>query len=147
MFSHVLVLCVGNICRSPTAEYLLRARAEAAGQAMEVASAGLGALVGHEADPLAREVAAEHGLDLAPHRARQLTGEMLRQHDLVLVMEDWQRRELEAAHGFAKGRIHLLGKWNNMEIADPYKKPRAEFERAWDQIEECVGLWSEKLWP
>ena len=65
----------------------------------------------------------------------------------MLVMEQWQHKELEAAHSFAKGRIHLLGKWNNMEIADPYKKPRVEFERAYDQIEECVNLWSEKLWP
>lgn len=147
MFSRILVLCVGNICRSPIAEYLLRAQAQRLGQQVEVASAGLGALVGHEADALAQEVAAGHGLDLSPHRARQVTESQLKSHDLVLVMEQWQLKEIETAHAFAKGRVHLLGKWNDMEIADPYRQPRAEFERAWEQIEQCVELWSGKLWP
>ena len=114
---------------------------------MVIQSAGLGALVGHEADAMAQAVAAEHGLDLSQHRAQQLTEAHLRASDLVLVMEQWQQKELESAHSFAKGRIHLLGKWNNMEIADPYKKPRPYFEQAYEQIEECVNLWSEKLWP
>lgn len=69
MIKTVLVVCVGNICRSPMAEGLLkRALPEA-----NVASAGLGALVGQPADPYAVALMSGLGLDISGHRARQLS--------------------------------------------------------------------------
>ena len=83
MIKSVLVVCVGNICRSPTGERLFKR----ALPHLPVASAGLGALVGHAADKTATEVAAEKGLSLEGHEAQQLTASLCREYDLILVME------------------------------------------------------------
>lgn len=146
MFSSVLVVCVGNICRSPMGEYLLRSLLSARNEAVTVQSAGLGALVGHGADPFALEVMTEHGIDMQQHRARQLDDTLLKQHELILVMEQWQQKEIELRHPFARGRVHLLGKWGTGEIADPYKKPKAAFIEAYALIERSCNEWCEKVW-
>lgn len=83
MFNKILVVCVGNICRSPTAERLLRQFHPA----LTVSSAGLGALVGKGADPCAISVAQAHNLSLENHCARQISGRMCREFDLILTME------------------------------------------------------------
>ena len=67
MFDKVLVVCIGNICRSPTAEYLLRHRLGA--RATMIESAGLAALAGNPVDPVAGELLAQHGIDASAHRA------------------------------------------------------------------------------
>ena len=68
----VLFVCLGNICRSPTAEYVARAEFEKLGLRIPVASRGLGNWhVGQGADPRAVAAARAHGFDLSPHRARQ----------------------------------------------------------------------------
>ena len=74
MFKTILVVCSGNICRSPIGEGLLRDRLRGK---VTVSSAGCTALVGHPADPLAVEVAAEHNCDISAHRARQIDTELL----------------------------------------------------------------------
>src|SRR6266542_2985353 len=76
MFENVLIVCVGNICRSPMAEGLLRARFVGHRRA-RIESAGLAALEGRPADPIAVELLAERGIDISAHRARQLTPELL----------------------------------------------------------------------
>lgn len=146
MFSNILVVCVGNICRSPMGEYLLKAHAMQANTAVVVASAGLGALVGHGADPLAVEVMDEHGVDIGTHRAQQLTSELVKHYELILVMEQWQLQEIERLYPYARGRVHLLGKWGKEEIADPYKKPKAAFVEAYEKINRACEEWSKKLW-
>jgi protein-tyrosine phosphatase len=144
MFAKILVVCVGNICRSPMGEYLLRSGTAGAG--VTVASAGLGALVGHGADPLALEVMAEHGIDIGAHRAQQLTSQLVKEHELILVMELWQQREIERLYPFARGRVHLLGKWGGVEIADPYRQPKTVFVEAFEKIERACDEWCRKLW-
>lgn len=146
MFANILVVCVGNICRSPMGEFLLKQRADAAGATVTVASAGLGALVGHGADPFAVEVMNEHGVDIATHRAQQLTAELVKQHELILVMERWQQKEIEHLYPFSRGRVHLLGKWDDAEIADPYKKSKAIFLEAYEKIDKACNEWCNKLW-
>ena len=86
MFNKILVVCVGNICRSPTAERLLINYQPA----LTVDSAGLGALVGKGADERAASVALEHNLSLDGHVARQVSGRMCREYDLILAMEKRQ---------------------------------------------------------
>src|SRR5690606_29898007 len=100
----VLLVCIGNICRSPMAQALF---AQALPHA-DVSSAGLAALVGQPADPEAQAQIAQRGLDLSAHRARQLTGALVRQSDLLLVMDVEQRRFIEAHHPLARGRVFLL---------------------------------------
>lgn len=125
-------------------EYLLRSGTAGAG--VTVASAGLGALVGHGADPLALEVMAEHGIDIGAHRAQQLTSQLVKEHELILVMELWQQREIERLYPFARGRVHLLGKWGGVEIADPYRQPKTVFVEAFEKIERACDEWCRKLW-
>lgn len=143
MFNHIVVICVGNICRSPMAEALLAAKLRERGTV--VRSAGIGALVGHPAEPLAAELLAERGLDLSHHRARQLNDRIVREADLILVMEMWQQKELEKIYPHSRGRVHRLGRWGDFEVPDPYKKPRPAFEAALALIEQGVAEWEAKL--
>lgn len=64
MFKNILIVCVGNICRSPTAEALFAHRLS--GQGLTISSAGIGALVGNPMDKTAHEVLQDHGLELPP---------------------------------------------------------------------------------
>jgi protein-tyrosine phosphatase len=140
VFKKILVLCVGNICRSPTAEYLLRR--QLAGRDVQVNSAGLGALVGHPVEGHAMALLQEHGIDARPHRARQLDARMLREAELVLGMEP---RHLAAAARLApeaSGKLFLLGRWLEFDsVPDPYRQPRQAFEDVYSLIERGVGSW------
>jgi len=145
MFDNILIVCVGNICRSPMAEYLLQQMIKKQGMDTRVSSAGLAALVGHGADEYAIAVMTEHGIDGAAHRARQLDNEMVKQNELILVMEHWQKKEIESLFPYARGRVHLLGKWADAEISDPYKKPKEAFVHAFEKINKACDEWCSKL--
>ena len=83
MFNSILVVCIGNICRSPIGEHLLRHYLPT----QKIASAGVNALVGYPADPNTVIVAEKRGIDLSNHIARQLTAELCNEYDLILVMD------------------------------------------------------------
>ena len=127
-------------------EYLLINKLNKLGVKASVASAGLGALVGHGADPHTVTIMAEHGIDVDGHLARQLNSELVRQHELILVMEDWQRKEIESLYPFARGRVHTLGKWGTGDISDPYKKPIDAFLEAYENIDQACDEWCKKVW-
>jgi protein-tyrosine phosphatase len=109
MFNKILVVCVGNICRSPTAERLLQQYQPG----LTVGSAGLGALVGKGADERATSVAQHHNLSLDGHCARQVSAAMCREYDLILAME---KRHIHALCDIApemRGKVMLFGHWDN----------------------------------
>lgn len=138
MIKSVLVVCVGNICRSPTAERLLKR----ALPQTRMASAGLGALEGYPADKMASEVAAEHGLSLDGHQAQQLTAEMCRDFDLILVMEKRHIEQVNRIDPAARGKTMLLGHWlNQQEIADPYRKSREAFDAVYGLLDNATQKW------
>ncbi|WP_303905669.1 low molecular weight protein-tyrosine-phosphatase [Thiohalomonas denitrificans] len=143
MFKSILVVCVGNICRSPMAEGLFRAKL--GGRGIDVSSAGIGALVGKEADPTAVELMEQRGIDISFHRARQLDRAQVRSSELILVMEAWHRQEIEQHFPMARGRVYTLGHWEQFDIPDPYRKPREAFELALKAIEQGVEAWMERL--
>ena len=145
MFNSILIVCVGNICRSPMAEYQLRKKLELIDVNTYVSSAGLSALVGYGADKNAIEVMAERGLDGSSHRARQLDDNLVKQNELILVMEYWQQKDIEHLYPYARGRVHLLGKWDNVEISDPYKKPKQAFIEAYEKIDKACEEWCRKI--
>jgi protein-tyrosine phosphatase len=135
VFNRILMVCTGNICRSPMAEVLLARRLHDRGITAVVESAGIAALVGHGADPMAQALMGARGLDLAQHRARQLTAELLRSFELILVMETGQQRAVEASHPSARGRVHRIGRIGKFDVPDPYRQGRAAFERSLELIE------------
>lgn len=146
LFNRILVVCVGNICRSPMGEYLLRQEAEKSGQRPSISSAGLAALVGKGADNTASEVMQEHGIDMSAHRARQLSEELVSSHELILVMEEWQQQEIERLYPFSRGRVYLFGKWGVGDIADPYRQPKEFFVEAYNKLQLSTQDWKNKLW-
>lgn len=144
MFNRILVICVGNICRSPMAEALLGRQLSAYPQ-MSVTSAGIGALVGYPADETAQALLLKQGIDISTHRARQLNSAMLRQADLVLVMEAEHKRAIDMIDPSVRGKIYRLGEWGGFDISDPYRQPREAFEECLRLIQRGVADWSAKL--
>ncbi|MGB2247481.1 MAG: protein tyrosine phosphatase [Alcanivorax sediminis] len=142
MFQRVLVICDGNICRSPTvAEMLQKLKPELA-----ISSAGLVGLEGHDMEPTAREVAMNNGLDCGTHSARKLTSEMCRDSDLILVMESRQKDRLSQKFPEASGKAFLLTHWNGKnDIPDPFKRGRDAFERIYPMMDAATKAWAEKL--
>ncbi|WP_181941439.1 arsenate reductase/protein-tyrosine-phosphatase family protein [Klebsiella pneumoniae] len=142
MFNSILVLCTGNICRSPIAERILRDFFPE----KEIDSAGLGALVGKPADASAINVAEKNGISLQGHKGRQFTAEMGRRYQLILVME---RMHLEQVSNIApelRGKTMSLGHWNgNKDIPDPYKKSDEAFDSVYKLIEQSCKCWISKI--
>ena len=144
MIRHILVVCVGNICRSPMAEALLQR--ELRGQdGFTVESAGLGALVGHPASEHSVALMDELDLDISGHRARQIHPDMVSAADLVLVMEGGHRRAIDDADPTARGKVYRLGEWQDRDIKDPYRKERDAYEAALRDIQAGVASWVEKI--
>src|SRR3989338_2222591 len=120
MIRSVLVVCVGNICRSPVGERLLQTLAPQ----IAVTSAGLGAFVGQPADATASEVAAAYGLDLRGHAARQFTPALGQAADLILVMEPGHKAQISRDTPQLSGKTMLFDHWSGANgIADPYRPP------------------------
>jgi protein-tyrosine phosphatase len=124
------MVCTGNICRSPMAEVLLADRLRKLGLEANVSSAGLRAMVGAPADPLAVELMQQRGLDLSAHRGRQLSREIIHASDLVLVMEERQKQLVEGLDASARGRVHRLGRMGKFDVPDPYRRGSQAFDEA-----------------
>ncbi|AGO54438.1 MULTISPECIES: arsenate reductase/protein-tyrosine-phosphatase family protein [Serratia] len=142
MFDSILVVCVGNICRSPTAERLLKQHLPE----KEIASAGISALVGNPADKSAIAIAEKHHLSLEQHEARQLTKEMCREYSLILVME---KGHIDAVCRLApevRGKTMLFAHWlGQKEVPDPYRKSAEAFEFVYRLLDDAAQKWAEAL--
>ena len=146
MIQNVLVICIGNICRSPVAEALLSLKLKNTEPTVTVSSAGLGAMIGHPADPLSIELAQHLGLDISQHRARQMTPEIVFSSELILTMTKDQQLQVEQQYPGVRGRVHRLGKWGEFDVPDPYRRPKAIFQQSIALIEQGVNEWHKKLW-
>jgi protein-tyrosine phosphatase len=138
---NILVLCVGNICRSPLAQALLQRELPST----SVSSAGLSALTGSLADPMSVQIAQENGLDLSGHRAQQVTSILCKQAELILVMEQSHKAQLESLNPSVRGKVFLLGHYGPFDIPDPYRLDRSAFDFAYQGISQGVADWRTRI--
>nr|WP_034816051.1 low molecular weight protein-tyrosine-phosphatase [Ensifer sp. BR816] len=144
----ILFVCLGNICRSPLAEGVMRELVGRAGyrQSVSVDSAGTGAWhVGHPPDRRSIAVARAHGIDIKDLRGRQISAADFAAFDLILGMDRCNVSELmrlaspETAH-----KVHLfmtLATGRNVDVPDPYYETADAFDALYQGLEEgCSSL-------
>lgn len=141
MTKAVVVVCVGNICRSPMAAILLQSRCPT----LTVSSAGVAALIGEPAEPTAVALMAERNLDLGGHVGRQLDEAILSGNDMVLTMEEKHSRWIVNQWPQFRGRVFRIGHWGDFDVPDPYRRGEEAFRRALDLIDRGVDDWVAKL--
>jgi protein-tyrosine phosphatase len=141
MIDRVLVVCEGNICRSPLACAMLAASFPD----IHFSSAGTHALVGEGADPHVLEMARERGISLGDHIAAALTGDEVNGADLILTMTRAQREHIERMWPTSRGKVYRLAENEGVDVVDPYRRHRAAFDLAFAQIEHGVAHWRDAL--
>ena len=139
----VLVVCSGNICRSPMAEGILRHLAQERGLALEIRGAGTLLIDGAPPDEGAIEACAEHGIDISGLRSTPLDKEAIAWADRVLVMDS---SHIESCRALAPGaNIEILGHWSKTlpgeAIADPVGQPLDAFRSTYRLIVEACEAW------
>jgi protein-tyrosine phosphatase len=142
MFDAILIVCSGNICRSPIGERILRRLLPQ----KRIDSAGITASIGLSADAGAMRIANQQNLLLDGHRSRRFTPEIAAQYDLILVME---KRHIERITDMApevRSKSMLLGYWlNRSEIPDPWRKSDEAFGYVYQLIDSACRTWASKL--
>jgi protein-tyrosine phosphatase len=138
----VLFVCMGNICRSPTAHGVFEALVKANGldESIKVDSAGTHAYhVGEQPDSRSQQTALSKGIDLSYQRARQVQPDDMYQYDYILAMDRDNYRHLAAMcpNGLGK-KLHLFldfaRELDHEEVPDPYYGGATGFERVFDMV-------------
>ncbi len=140
---HILVVCTGNLCRSPFARALLEKRLAELGLVdIEVASAGIGAPEGRPCPQVVLEAANEWGLDLGAHRARQVGHADVELADLVLTMDRYQFDAILTAFGGDEETVHPLTQFedgdDDPDIDDPMGLELEGTREVFSRIAACV---------
>lgn len=142
MIKSLLMVCTGNICRSPLAEFQMRHIAPE----FKVSSAGIAAVEGAGIDISTAEIAREDGLDVSGHVARQISDDVIFGHDLIIVMDrgqyDW------VVHNFPqdRGRVVMLTRWSGGgNIPDPFRRSMAVHRLVHKKIVQCCHEWRRHL--
>ncbi len=148
--TRVLFVCLGNICRSPTAEGVMRALVREAGlqNRIELDSAGTGGWhVGESPDARATEAAGRRGIALEGAARKVRLGDF-EEFDLILAMDASNLRDLRrlAPDEPARQRVRLLREWDptadgDLDVPDPYYGGPGGFDRVLDLVQaSCVSL-------
>ncbi|EKD92219.1 MAG: hypothetical protein ACD_29C00112G0004 [uncultured bacterium] len=147
MFNNILFICVGNICRSPLAEYWAREQLEKSGvNNIYVSSAGLQAMRLSPIAPESQAILTRFQIDASNHFAKQVEENHILKADIIFTMEAWQKKELSIAFPGSHGKIFCLGKWRDEEIIDPYRQGTEIFEQVFELIKNNWDVWQKKLW-
>ncbi|TCB32291.1 low molecular weight phosphotyrosine protein phosphatase [Acinetobacter sp. ANC 4910] len=138
---NILVVCIGNICRSPMAEYFLKQEFPQ----LHVESAGISGLIGHNADDKAILCMQRHGIDMQTHIAKKLNADLIKKSDLILVMSQNQQKHIEQTWPFSKGKTFRLGHWQGKNVPDPYQHEQAVFDDTCQLIQNCINDWKKHI--
>ena len=143
---NILIVCLGNICRSPMAEYIFKSKAEKKAINIKVESAGLTAAAGSQAHAATQALLLEDRIDCSSHRARQVSEEMIINANLILVMDTKQKHIIQHHFPSSCGKTYLLGEWNHgEEVPDPINKPKIAFVNMKELVESSIDSWLVKL--
>jgi protein-tyrosine phosphatase len=149
----ILIVCTGNICRSPTGEGVLRALAEKRGLGgrIRIASAGTHDYhIGDAPDPRTVKHASRRGYDLGAQRAQKVIEKHFHEYDYILAMDRGHLRILKAlAPKDARAKIGMFleasGKWKGEDVPDPYYGGVEGFEQVLDMVEEAAERWIDRI--
>lgn len=149
----ILVVCTGNICRSPTGEGVLRHLVKERGLdgRVRIASAGTEDYhVGDAPDPRTLKHASKRGYDLSTQRAAQVTQQDFEAYDYILAMDRGHLRILRGMQPQgSKAKLGLFleasGKWKGEDVPDPYYGGVAGFEQVLDMVEEAAARWLDRI--
>ena len=136
---NVLFVCTGNTCRSPLAALALRRELGGEANDVRIQSAGTAATAGQPASMGSQRVAEAEGLDLAQHRSRPVTREMLAAADLVLVMSPSHRAAVRAL-GASDDKVHVISEWPEpgepgLPVFDPFGASSEAYEECWRRLQ------------
>jgi len=137
----VLIVCHGNIIRSPFAERVLKLMLNGT-RTVSIASAGLEAVPGKPVDAMALRMANAHGIDLHGHAASRVTPELVMKSDLIFVMDVPQLVTLRRRHPDARQKTLLLtclAPDTPLEVADPVDGDSYRFHTCFDHITRATG--------
>ncbi|HSP85166.1 MAG TPA: low molecular weight protein-tyrosine-phosphatase [Psychrobacter sp.] len=144
-FDNILVVCVGNICRSPIAAAVLMDQFSQ----KHIDSAGLSAVVDNPADPKALEVMtasnAAINASMNKHVAKQITEALTVKADLILTMSTSQSKWIEDQWPHCRGKTFRIGHWIDKDVADPYGHSESAFETAKQDIFDSLDMWLNKI--
>ena len=140
---NILVVCTGNICRSPMAEGMLKKNLpERLAGRVAISSAGTHALHGNMAQPHAIAVMQGFDIDITGHRARQLSGALVRSSDLILVMERFHLRLVRVRTMLSSAKVRMLTAFEAngepYDVPDPMGEPVRAYEASAAIIHNCV---------
>lgn len=146
LFTRILVLCTGNICRSPYGEAKLKSLLPD----LTITSAGIATeksgLVDKPADPMAIAAAKDFGFDISNHRAKQVTQQLVDDCDLIFAMERNQLDVLCEKIPTARSKGFVIGQWIGLStIDDPFQKDEHAFRQAFSHIDRAAESWARKL--
>ncbi len=146
----ILVVCKGNICRSPLAEAYLKHQVKKSGLSIEVFSAGLETSFGKPAHPLAQVVGTQGGLILNQHATQPLHKEQVNRADIILVMEWRQRNRIIKLYPQARSKVFLLRQFYDQsvrEVADPYSGTLEDFQTCFSMIKQACDILITRMLP
>lgn len=144
----ILFVCTANIIRSPLAEVYCREKARKEGHLITVDSAGLEPIPGKPAHILAKEVASQQGISLESHAAKPLYQKLIKQSDLVLVMEIAQKDRVMKLYPQDRHKVFVLGQFCSrgpLDIDDPHQGAKEDFQACFDRIRESCDRIMQQL--
>ena len=146
----VLMVCLGNICRSPLAEGILKSKVDP--DQVFVDSAGTGDWhIGQLPDPRSVKIAKEHGLDITDQRGRQFSRADFADYDLIYAMDNSNYKDILSLAGNEedKNKVQLILNevfpGDDLDVPDPYTGGESGFKRVYDMLDQATDKILEKL--
>jgi protein-tyrosine phosphatase len=140
----ILMVCLGNICRSPLAEGILKEKIQKAGLAWEVDSAGTSHyLTGNPPHKLSQKIAKEKGINICTQRCRQFVKQDMERFDKIYVMDEDNYVDVKRIAGdkWSEGKVDLLLNaaypLENRSVPDPYHGVESDYHSVYEMIDKA----------